>query len=414
MNHYIINPFYTDEPDLGEAGTENQSPDAVRGFHRSIEGYEATPLLSMASTAEAIGVAAIYVKDESRRFGLNAFKPLGASYAIYRLLSSAAREKIGRELTPQDLQNGEVLASLGPLTFCAATDGNHGRAVAWTARRLGQRAVIYLPSNSAASRIQAIEEEGGKTVLVAGTFDDCVVQCARDARERGWQVVADTAYGEYREIPRDISLGYGTIFLEADEQLLAAHAAGNQRSHGPEAAERPPVDLVLLQTGVGGLASAAVRFLTLRYGAARPKTVCVEPVSSDCFLESIRQGKPSPTRGLQDSIMAGLNCGVPSLTAWPILQGGANAFLAIEDEWALRAMRAYAHEGIVSGESGASGLAGLLAIAFDPALRELRKGLEVGPSTRVLLVSTEGATDPQAYRDVVELDPSSIHRKDTQ
>ncbi len=407
MNRYIINPFYTDEPDIGATDTGTPSPAEVRSFHRSIDGYEATPLLSMASTAEAIGVEAIYVKDESHRFGLNAFKPLGASYAIFRLLSSAARRRLGRELAPRDLQNNELLGALGPLTFCAATDGNHGRAVAWTARRFGQQAVIYLPSNSAASRVQAIEAEGGRTVLVPGTFDDCVVRCTRDAEEQGWQVVADTAYGDYREIPHDISLGYGTIFLEADEQLIPSDRPAASGDH-------PPVDLVLLQTGVGGLASAAVRFLAQRYGAGRPKTLCIEPVSSDCFLESIRRGRPSPTRGPQDSVMAGLNCGIPSLTAWPILKQGTNAFLAIEDEWALHAMRAYAHEGIVSGESGASGLAGLLAVAFDPALRELRGALEIGPSTRVLLVNTEGATDPQAYRDVVELDPSSIHRRDNQ
>lgn len=443
MSEYLINPSYQPDPDYraagfaylsaiglgdgptaGEPDSGERSAGEVLAFHRSLPGYAPTPLRAMPATARALGIGEIFVKDESERFGLNAFKPLGASFAVYRHLKSLCRERLGTELTPRDFAGSEPLRSLGPLTLCAATDGNHGRAVAWVARRIGQHAVIFMPASTVRSRVEMIRAEGAEVVLVDGSFDDCVERCAADARSRGWHVIADTAYPGYLEVPQDIILGYTTIFAEADTQLAGQRPSGGgaPAADGPTAdrvAQAAPfptelprggsgVDLVLLQTGVGGLAAAGIAYYALRYGSARPASLCVEPVSADGFLQSAKEGRPVPTRGALDSVMAGLNCGIPSLAAWPIVELGAHAFVAIEDEWAFRAMRAYAHEEIVSGESGAGGLAGLLALASDPELRRLRNRLEIGKSSRVLLINTEGATDPENYRRVVELDPSAV------
>jgi diaminopropionate ammonia-lyase len=346
-------------------------------FHRSLPGYAPTPLHELPALAARLKLGGILVKDESQRFGIKAFKPLGASYAVYRF------------------QDREALAKLGSFTFCAATDGNHGRAVAWTARQLGQKAVIYMPADSVPARVENVRSEGAEVVLLAGTFDLCVERCAADAAKNGWQAISDTAYAGYREIPGWILLGYTTIFTELQGLL-----------HGPM---KTGVDLVILPAGVGGLAAAGAFFYAKNYGARRPFLACVEPVSSDCFLESVRFGKgePLPTKGKQTSIMAGLNCGVPSPLAWPIVRDAFPFFIAVGDEYAEQAMRRYYHPlrgdpRIVSGESGSSGLAALLALTTSEKLAGVRARLPLGPQSRVLLLNTEGDTDPENFRKVVE------------
>jgi diaminopropionate ammonia-lyase len=364
-------------------------------FHRSLPGYAATPLLELPNLAAKLGLAEVYVKDESQRFGIKAFKALGASYAVYRFLQRRWQERFPEPFTPASFRDAKALETLGAFTFCAATDGNHGRAVAWTARMLGQKAVIYMPADSVPARVENIRGEGAKVVLVAGTFDLCVERCAADAAKNGWQAISDTAYAGYREIPGWILLGYTSIFAELEGLL-----------HGPM---KTGVDAVILPAGVGGLAAAGAFFYSKRYGAKRPCLICIEPVSSDCFLESVRhgQGQPLPTKGRQTSIMAGLNCGVPSPLAWPFLRDAYPFFLAVGDEWAEQAMRRYCHPlkddpRIVSGESGASGLAALLALTTSPKLAEARQKLPLGKGSRVLLVNTEGDTDPENFKKVVE------------
>jgi diaminopropionate ammonia-lyase len=226
-------------------------------------------------------------------------------------------------------------------------------------------------------------------VLVPGTFDDCVQRCAAEAKKNGWQAISDTAYPGYMEIPTFIMLGYTTIFREMEDSLHKK--------------ESPGVDAVLLPAGVGGLAAAGVGYYVRRYGEKRPTLVCVEPSDCDCFLESARygKGKPLPTRGKQRSIMAGLNCGIPSPVAWPIIRDGMHLFIAVPDHYAEEAMRVYSRENIVSGESGASGLAGLLALMRDPLLLEARKKTGLGKNSRVLLINTEGDTDPVNYKRIV-------------
>lgn len=367
---YERNRFLADRPDPAWL---TAAPD-VEAFHRSLPGYAPTPLVALPALAAELGLGDVRVKDESKRFGLNAFKVLGASYAIHRFMQKAP-PPAGKTLT-----------------FATATDGNHGRAVAWAARRLGHEAVIFVPSNTVPARINAIRGEGAELVVVDGTYDDTVRRAAADAEQHGWQVISDTAWPGYMEIPGWIMEGYGTVFAEATRQLATAGAAAP--------------DVVLLQAGVGGLACAGTLYY-FRHGP-RPKLVSVEPTDADCLAESIASpdGGIREAKGRQNSIMAGLNCGTPSLLAWPIIRAGMDGFLAVEDAFAEAAMRRFAagqggDPAIVSGESGAAGLAGLLALCREPELEDARRELGLGPKARVLLVSTEGDTDPVNYRRVV-------------
>jgi diaminopropionate ammonia-lyase len=366
-------------------------------FHDSLPGYEPTPLVELPNLAFRRGLGAVFVKDESRRFGIQAFKALGASYAVYRFLKMKWHTLYTAPFTPATFRDSDALARLGSFTFCAATDGNHGRAVAWTAKLTGQKAVIYMPADSVSARVEGIRGEGAEVVLVEGTFDECVSRCAADAEKNGWQAISDTAYPGYRQIPAWILLGYTTIFAELEGFL-----------HQPL---EPGVDAVILPAGVGGLAAAAAFYYSRHYGGKRPRLICVEPVSSDCFLESVRFGKgePLPTKGRQTSIMAGLNCGVPSPLAWPIVRDAVHFFLAIGDSWAEQAMRRYFHPlgvdpRIVSGESGSSGLAALLALTGSEKLAAIRPQLPLGPASRVLLINTEGATDPENFKKTVAVE----------
>jgi diaminopropionate ammonia-lyase len=356
-------------------------------FHRSLPGYAPTPLVAFPALAGELGIGELWVKDEGRRLGLDAFKVLGAAYAIHRVLAEAPRGGAERR------------------TFATATDGNHGRAVAWTARVTGQRAVVFVPGHTVPARIAAIRGEGAEVVVVDGTYDDAVRQAAAESARHGWQVISDTAYPGYLEIPRWIMAGYETIFREAAEQL------GEAGRGGP--------DVVLLQAGVGGFAGSGASFYARRAaggpGATRPRLprlVVVEPTDADCLLESIASpgGELSEGRGGQRSIMAGLNCGLPSLVAWPVLRATVDLFLAVDDAFAEEAMRRLASGAggaprVVAGESGAAGLAGLLALCGEAELAAERAALGLDRSARVLLVNTEGATDPVGYRRIVGVAP---------
>ncbi len=366
---------------------------AARGdqlpLHRALPGYAPTPVRELPELARRLGIGRLLLKDEAGRFGLGAFKGLGASFAMDTVLRQRWRARTGEDLPPGAAADPAVRERLGPVTFCAATDGNHGRAVAWTARRLGQPAVVFMPDDTAPARIAASEGEGAEVRLIGGTFDHCVTACAETAAAQGWQVIADTAYPGYLEIPGHIMTGYSTIFAELAEQLPALGA--------------PRPDAVFLPVGVGGLAAAGCASLVHRHGADRPAIVCVEPESSACFLESVGHGdgQPHPARGDQRSIMVGLCCGMPSLIAWPVIRDAADLFLAIDDHPARQAMRACHREGVTAGESGAAALAGLLALQDDPSLATARDHLGLGPASTVLAINTEGDTDPEHYRRII-------------
>jgi diaminopropionate ammonia-lyase len=307
---------------------------AARDFHRTLPGYAPTPLVDCQPLADSLSLRSLQVKDESHRFGLNAFKALGASYAMHRLASPHA-------------------------IFSAATAGNHGRAVAWSARRLGCSAKIFVPATTVRARIEAIRSEGADVLVVKGSYEDALALCDRESRAHGWQIISDVGYEGYMEIPKWVVEGYQTLFLEYEEQR-----------------DQPP-DVVFIQAGVGGLLCAAAEHFRDQDG---PQIVSVEPDSADCLFESITSptGEPCVSKGAQNSVMAGLNCREVSLTAWPSIRRGVDMFVAIEDRLTIEAMSLLAEAGIDSGESGAAGLAGLLALKS-----HFQK-------QRVLLVNTEG------------------------
>lgn len=362
------------------------APDASpRGVHRRLPGYAPTPLRSLPTVASRLGLGGVWLKDESRRLGLPAYKVLGAAWATYRALTA----RLGSAPEPwEDLEGlRKRLSGVPPLRLLTATDGNHGRGVARVARWLGWPARVYLPQGSAPARLEGIRGEGAEVVEVAGTYDAAVAQAAEAASAPDTLLIQDHGWPGYEEVPAWVAEGYETIFAEVDEALAAA-------------GDGPP-DLVLVQVGVGTLASAVVRHFR-RQGLARlPRVVAVEPTGAACALRSIAAGAPVLLEvGADASIMAGLNCGTPSTAAWPDLRDGIDAFVAVEDAQAAEAMRTLAGLGVIAGESGAAGLAGLQELMAPPhAAARAALGLTAG--SRVLLLNTEGATDPASWERIV-------------
>jgi diaminopropionate ammonia-lyase len=348
-------------------------------LHRRLPGYTPSPLLDAPGLAARLGVGRLWVKDESCRLGLPAFKILGASWAVERALNAHTGGLAPWESLP------ELRAQVAPLglTLAAATDGNHGRAVARMAAALGCAAHIFVPAGTAQARIDALNDEGADVTVVDGTYDDAVARSAELAGPR-CLVVSDTSWPGYEDIPRQVIAGYGTIFHEIDDALAAR-------------GEAEP-DAVVVQMGVGALAAAVVRHYRRPGG---PKIVGVEPTRAACVLASLEAGRIVEVPGPHDSIMAGLNCGAPSLIAWPLLQAGLDAAVAVDDELAREGMRLLAKEGVVAGETGAAGVAGLLALAHESDGTALSRALGLGPRSRVLVLVTEGATDPEAYEEIV-------------
>jgi diaminopropionate ammonia-lyase len=353
-------------------------------FHKKLPGYERSPLIDAPTIATTLGVGNVWIKDESSRFGLPAFKILGASWAVYRALLKQIGGSIGPWYTFDDLR--DRIAPLTPLTLVAATDGNHGRAVARMAKLLGLDAHILVPQDMTQARIDAIKGEGADVTTVNGSYDDAVAQLATLASDKAL-VISDTAWEGYTEVPRWIMEGYTTILRELDDQLAEN---GDTR-----------VDLATVQMGVGGLATAVVWHYRRPELADTPKIVGVEPLAADCVLQSAQAGYMVEVPGPHRSIMAGLCCGIPSLVAWPIISKGIDVFVAIGDEWARASMRELAQAGVVSGETGSAGLAGLLALLTGPDTEKNRQLLGLTPASHVVVISTEGATDPEAYKKIV-------------
>ncbi|MCZ7534703.1 MAG: diaminopropionate ammonia-lyase [Acidimicrobiia bacterium] len=356
-------------------------------FHRRLPGYRATPLRRAVAAERRLGVGRLWVKDESQRLGLPAFKMLGVSWALYRTLS----ERLGQEPEGwRDLDDlARAFALLRPLSLVCATDGNHGRAVARMARLLGLEARVFVPENTVATRVDAIAAEGATVTVVAGTYDEAVSRAAEESDRPGALLASDTSWPGYEEFPRRVIEGYATIFAEIEDEMAADGA-------------RAP-DVVAVQIGVGALATAVVDWYGARPGGAAG-IIGVEPTRAACVLESLRAGEIVHLEGGQDSIMAGLNCGTPSLLAWPVLAGGLAACVAIDDDRARAAVRLLAADGVESGESGAAGLGGLLEIVEGPL--EQRTGLGLEPGASVLVISTEGPTDPAAWEAIVGRRPA--------
>jgi diaminopropionate ammonia-lyase len=366
VSNPLADPAFVSEPPTG-------NPLAI---HKRMPGYQPSPLIELPVIARELGLERLWLKDESSRMGLPAFKILGASWAVV----NAVQQRLG--ITADDWSTLDELArraaSLRPMTLACATDGNHGRAVARMAKLLGLGAIILVPDDMAPARIEAIRSEGAEVRMIDGSYDDAVDASAHLASER-CMVISDTAWPGYEDVPRWVIEGYSTIIWEVDDALV-------------EIGEPGP-DLVAIQIGVGALASAVVRHYRRPGVEPRPVIVGVEPTRAACMTASIEAGEPVQIPGPHDSIMSGLNCGVPSPLAWPIVSRGIDTFVATEDERARQAMRDLAASGVVAGECGAAGLAGL------QTLREM--GQLPSGAKRALVISSEGATDRAAYERIV-------------
>ncbi len=362
----------------------------VRKFHQTLPGFQPTPLAKLDELAASLGIAAIWIKDESLRCGLNAFKVLGAAFALCHALARRF-DRSPEDLTFADFQSREFRQRLNDITCISATDGNHGRAVAWAARQLGCRAVIYMPQGTAAARLESIKRLDADVRIIAGNYDDAVKQASRHAAEKGWLLIQDTAGTGNAEIPIRVMQGYLTMFDEAFEQL-----DGQVPTH------------VFIQCGVGSLAGSLQAYLVERFGDERPLVTVVEPIRAACYYESMLagDGRPHKVEGDLDTIMAGLACGEPNPLSWDILRDFADAFVACPDAVTVTGMRVLGNPlggdaRVVSGESGAVTLGLLLCLLEKPELDGLKKALKIGPGSSVLLFSTEGDTDPEMYRKIV-------------
>lgn len=339
-----------------------------------------TPVWSLPAAAQRLGVGAIDVKDESARSSLGSFKALGAPAALLRLVLGRIPGAI-----PEAVLLGAYAAVLEDFVVISATDGNHGRALAAAARSAGIRCVIVLHAQVSAEREAAITALSAEIVRIAGNYDESVREAARLADENGWQVVSDTSYEGYEDIPRDVMQGYGVM---VDELLDGAAKAPCLWTH------------VIVQGGVGGLAAGVFSYLWERYGERRPVFVIVEPEQADCLLQSALAGAPRAASGSVDSVMAGLACGEVSPLAWRFLETSVDVFMTITDAEAVAAMRSLARPTggdvpILSGESGAAGFAALPALGL-------------GPTARVLLLNTEGATAPSLYASLAGVTPADV------
>ena len=361
----------------------------VHSFHASFPMYEETPLVELKNTAKELGLSNVYVKDESYRFGLNAFKVLGGSYAIGNYLAKRLGKNI-EEMPYNTLVSNEVREQLGDITFVTATDGNHGRGVAFTASRLKQKSVVYMPKGSSAERLLNIQAEGADASITDMNYDEAVRLANSQAEQKGWVMVQDTAWEGYEDIPEWIMQGYGTMGYEAYTQL-----------------EETPTH-IFLQAGVGSLAGSLTGFFSNVYKDKKPIITIVEPNKADCLFRtaSAYDGKLHFVTGDMDTIMAGLACGEPCSIGWNVLRDYADNFISCPDYSAAQGMRLLGNPAagdtrIISGESGASAFGCVAEIMRDERLAGLREKLKLDENSRVLFFSTEGDTDKDSYKSIV-------------
>ena len=366
----------------------------ARFFHSSFPQYSITPLARLDGMAKYLGLGGLFVKDESFRFGLNAFKVLGGSFAMARYIAKEMGRDVS-EMTYDYLTSEAFRQEFGHATFFTATDGNHGRGVAWAAHKLGQKAVVHMPKGSSQARYENIAKEGAQVTIEEVNYDDCVRMAAAeaDACERG-VIVQDTAWEGYEKIPSWIMEGYGTMASEAAEQLR--EMAINRPTH------------VFVQAGVGSLAGAVVGYFTNLYPDNPPTFVVVECAPAACLYKGAAAGDGDPriVDGDMPSIMAGLCCGEPNILGWDILRNHTTAFVSCPDWVTARGMRTLGapEKGdprVISGESGAVTTGLVETLMLDPEYAELKELIGLDKTSSVLCFSTEGDTDPDQYRRIV-------------
>jgi len=366
----------------------------AKAFHMSFPQYSETPLAHLKNMAEFLGLGDFFVKDESYRFGLNAFKVLGGSFAMANYIA----QKTGRDISELDyrtLTSDELRKEFGQATFFTATDGNHGRGVAWAANKLKQKAVVYMPKGSTKTRFDNIQREGAKVTIEEVNYDECVRMAAADAAKTpNGVMVQDTAWDGYEEIPAWIMQGYGTMSMEAAEQLKAA---------GCEAPTH-----IFVQAGVGSLAGSVQGYFANLFPNHCPTTVIVEAQAADCLYRSAaeKDGKIRFVEGDLKTIMAGLACGEPHTISWDILKNHSSFFVSCPDWVSAKGMRMLGapikgDPQVVSGESGAVSMGLISSIMQMDELKDLREALKLDKNSKILMFSTEGDTDPESYRNIV-------------
>jgi diaminopropionate ammonia-lyase len=392
---YLANelPFHTQPLDPRDAETLSVvGADRVLEVLAHREANAPTPLHALPGLASEFGIGALHVKDEGFRLGLGSFKALGGAYALMILVQEEASRRLGRPVSIKELTSDAVRAVAATITFACATDGNHGRSVAQGAQLMGARAVIFVHSGVSAVRIDSIARFGAEIVRVDGGYDFSVQEAARVANENGWTILSDTSWPGYEYIPGLVSQGYTVMVREILDELST-----------------PPTHF-FLQAGVGGFAAAVAGHMAVVLGDARPHVTVVDPARAACLYESARQGRAVKVDDMQSTIMAMLECHEASLIAFRVLERVADGFMTVEEDAAPEAMRRLASPvgadpAIVAGESGGAGLAGLLTVLRD---KDLAASIGLGPEARVLVVNTEGATDPTLYEKIVGRSPQAV------
>lgn len=386
---YVNNPTVCGDISAAEPFGAEQAA-LVRRYHESFPAYSTTALVRLEGLAEELGLGEICVKDESSRFGLNAFKGLGGSYCVGRVLAERA-DFPTEELTFDRLRQDDVKSAAKDLTLVTATDGNHGRGLAWTARELGIPAVVYLPKGSAVERLENIRKLGAQAEITELNYDDTVRYAAQCEKERGWVLVQDTAWEGYEKLPKWIMQGYTTMAMEAAEQL------------GDDAPTH-----IFLQAGVGAMAGALTAFFADHYKEKKPTIVIVEPHEANCIYKTAaaNDGELHAVGGEMRTIMAGLCCGEPCPIGWEMLKRYADHFLSVPDFVAAKGMRILGNPmgsdaRIISGESGAVTVGLVAELMLNDRLSELRREIGLDKESRVLCISTEGDTDKENYRKIV-------------
>ncbi|MCK0140705.1 diaminopropionate ammonia-lyase [Aliiroseovarius sp. F47248L] len=376
-----------DAETLGVAGADD-----VARILTLRENSAPTPLAALPGLAMKLNLGALHLKDEGYRLGLGSFKALGGAYALMRLVQDEAEQQLGRTFPVDALLSDEVRAIARGMTFACATDGNHGRSVAQGAQLMGAKAVIFVHAGVSQSRIDAIAGFGAEIMRVAGNYDDSVAEASAVARERGWTVLSDTSWPGYEDVPGLVMQGYTAIVREALADL-----------------PQPPTH-VFLQAGVGGFAAAIAGHLAVLLGKNRPYITVVEPTRAACVLASAKQNQPVKVDETEPTVMAMLECYEPSLVAFRVLERVADGFMTVDEDDALSIMRRLADPvagdpAIVAGESGGVGLAGAIAVLNDP---ELAASIGLGPEARLLVINTEGATDPALYAEIIGRTPEAV------
>lgn len=365
----------------------------ARNFHESFPQYSKTPLVSLTQMAKYLHIGNIFIKDESYRFGLNAFKVLGGSYAMARYIAKETHKDVS-QLPYNILVSDELRKEFGQATFFTATDGNHGRGVAWAANKLNQKAVVFMPKGTTITRLDNIKKENAIATIEEANYDECVRMAAAASKTKNGVVVQDTAWAGYEEIPTWIMEGYGTMAMEADEQLKDYHC------------DRPTH--IFIQAGVGSLAGGVQGYFSNIYKDNPPKVIVVEADVADCLYKGAlaKDGEMRIVDGDMQTIMAGLACGEPNTISWDILKNHTDTFVSCPDWVAVKGMRMLAAPlkgdiPVVSGESGAVTLGLLAAIMTMDEYKELKNTLALDENSKVLLFSTEGDTDPERYKSIV-------------